>query len=83
MAKNKKLMRLLPFPKAFWWRTLISTAIGVASQRIPQIRAYTDEIIQPIEHQFSYSHPYTHVIGLVQNYYSKNGKAAGMILNIQ
>lgn len=29
-------------------------ALGIASQRIPQVRAYTDEVIQPIEH-FSYS----------------------------
>jgi len=46
MAKKKT-----PFLIKFsWWSTLIvGVAVGIASQRIPEIKQYTDEIIEPIE----------------------------------
>lgn len=60
MTKKKKSKLSIPFLKPFWISTLlVGFTIGIASQRIPQVRAYTDEVVQPIEHQFSYSPHYT------------------------
>ena len=46
MAKKKKFF----LNKFSWWGPLlVGAAIGIGSQRIPEIKPYTDELIQPIE----------------------------------
>jgi endonuclease G, mitochondrial len=48
MSKQKKSHFILL--RASWWSTLLAGAvIGIASQRIPEIKTYTDELIHPIE----------------------------------
>lgn len=48
MPKQKKSRFILI--KASWWATLLTgVAIGVGSQRIPELKSYTDEVIRPIE----------------------------------
>jgi endonuclease G len=48
MSKKKQFRSILI--KASWWTTLlVGVAIGVVSQRIPEIKSYTDEFVQPIE----------------------------------
>lgn len=48
MAKQKKSHFILM--RASWWSTLLAgAAIGIVSQRIPEIKTYTDEFIYPIE----------------------------------
>lgn len=48
MAKQKK-SRFILFRTSWWSALLVGAAIGIASQRIPKIKPYTDKIIQPIE----------------------------------
>ncbi len=56
MAKKKTLS----FLKPSWLPVLlIGTGLGITSQRIPQLKAYTDEIIHPIEQEANFSHNYT------------------------
>lgn len=53
MSKKKKSRFYIPF-KASWWFPLIAgVAIGISTQQIPQVRAYTSELIQPAEHHFT------------------------------
>lgn len=48
MSKQKKARFI--FMRPSWWSTLvIGAAIGIASQRIPEIQSYTEEFIRPIE----------------------------------
>ena len=48
MTKQKKSRFI--FIKASWWSTILAgIAIGIISQRIPEIKFYTDEIVKPIE----------------------------------
>jgi endonuclease G len=55
MAKKKKSRISFPFLKTSWISAfLIGVTIGIASQRIPEVRAYND-VIQPNDPHFSYS----------------------------
>ena len=55
MAK-KKQTKTLTFLKPSWLTVLfLGVAIGIASQQIQQLRAYTNEFIQPAEHPFAQS----------------------------
>lgn len=48
MSKKKKSRLILI--RSFWWTTFfVGIAIGIVSQRIPEIKSYTDELVQPIE----------------------------------
>lgn len=48
MPKQKKSLSILT--RISWWATLLTGAgLGIVSQRIPEIKSYTDEIIKPIE----------------------------------
>lgn len=48
MSKQKRSPFILL--RTSWWITLLSgAAIGIASQRIPEIKTYTEEYIRPIE----------------------------------
>lgn len=54
---KKKSMLFLSFPKFSWMSAfIIGAIIGIASQRITEVRAYTDTAIQSAEHSFSYSY---------------------------
>ena len=54
MAKRKKSKFSLSSIKLSWLGPLFTgVAIGIFSQHIPQLRAYTEEILQPITHQAS------------------------------
>ena len=56
MTKKKRSKLSFAFLKSSWMTALlVGLVVGIGSQRIPLVRAYTDEAIQPIEHQFSYS----------------------------
>src|SRR5438045_644805 len=60
MAKNIKSFFKIPFLKSSWLSALIlGVGIGIASQRIPQIKIYTDEIIQPIEKKLPIGRSYS------------------------
>lgn len=60
MTKKTKKFKM-PF-KTSWLSIFASgVVIGVISQRIPQIRAYTDEILHPIEQQLPIEHDYSAV----------------------
>lgn len=60
MAKKRKKKRFLGFLRLSWPTALIlGMALGIASQRHPQLKAYTDEFIEPfIHHQLSSKHAY-------------------------
>jgi hypothetical protein len=46
MAKKKKSRISIPFLKSSWISAfLIGVTIGIASQRIPEVRAYNDNVI--------------------------------------
>lgn len=53
MAKKKKSTHSFKLFKSSWLYTLfIGLILGVGSQQIPEVRAITQEITQPIEHHF-------------------------------
>lgn len=55
MAKKKKSSSFL---RPQWLTTLfVGIVIGASIQQIPQVRAYTDEFIQPAEHHFAQESP--------------------------
>jgi endonuclease G len=59
MTKKKKTkLSFLSFKSSWISALLAGVTIGIASQRIPQVRAYTDEVIQPIKHQLPIEHYY-------------------------
>ena len=53
MAKKKKSKHSVPFKISWWFPLVTGIAIGVSVQQIPQVRAYTDEFIQPSAHHFA------------------------------
>lgn len=60
MTKKKQSKLSFRFIKASWLGVLcLGFALGIISQRIPELRAYTEEVIRPIERQISYTHHYT------------------------
>ncbi len=59
MTKKKKSSKFTALTQLSKWLTplVIGVGLGIVSQRIPQLKAYTDEVIEPIEHQiFSQAH---------------------------
>ncbi len=51
MAKKRKKKRFLSVLRLSWPTALIlGMALGIASQRHPQLKAYTDEFIEPFIH---------------------------------
>lgn len=56
-AKRKSKKFNFKLPKLWGLAPLcVGIVIGIASQRIPDLRTYTDEVIEPIEHQISSTH---------------------------
>lgn len=55
MAKKKKSKKFLGFFRLSWPTALfLGIALGIASQRHPQLKAYTDTFIEPfIHHQLA------------------------------
>jgi len=50
MVKKKKSKLSIPFKASWWFPLLTGVAIGISIQQIPQVRAYTDDFIQPAMH---------------------------------
>ena len=46
---TRKSLLLLPFPRISWTSFVIGAVLGIFSQRIPELRAYTEAYLQPIE----------------------------------